>query len=298
MKAYKHHNMFMKLLGMEGVHPEENERAKIWARRLEWPLIMIGLLILIDWYNRNNVTSYSSQALFEISDWLIWSFFTFELSFMLLLVDRPLRYLVGNWLSLLIVLAGVPLLLQAMPFDTGALRSLRLLLFVSIFLRLSSDIRAILARHNLGITLLIALSFLVLAAFLITGLDPAFKSPLDGFWWAWITMTTVGYGDLVPTTLEGRIVGMLLILAGFAIFSILTASFSVFFIERGEQGIVDREAITLKRIESLEARLERIESHLETAVKTLERIESKHSTEQPQANSVAGEPDKSKSSDS
>jgi voltage-gated potassium channel len=124
------------------------------------------------------------------------------------------------------------------------------------------------------VTLTIALGFLILAAFLISGLDPAFEDPIDGFWWAWVTMTTVGYGDLVPTTLEGRIVGMLLILVGIAIFSMLTASFSVFFIEKEEEEKNDREDAVLRRLQLLEARLERIELNLNKAVTSLEQIQT------------------------
>ncbi len=259
---------------MVGVDNRENDRAQLWGRRLEWPLILVAFWILIDWYHRETGID-RTGTLLEFSDWIIWGFFLFELTLMLYIVDRPLRYLRGNWLSLIIVLAGVPLTINALPFiTTGALRALRLLLFISILVRVSSHLRSVLARHNLGITLIVALGFMILAAFLISGLDPAFENPVDGFWWAWVTMTTVGYGDLVPTTLEGRIVGMVLILVGIAIFSLLTASFSVFFIEKDEQEMVDREEDNIRRIQLLEARLERIEKHLETAVTTLDRMET------------------------
>jgi voltage-gated potassium channel len=87
-------------------------------------------------------------------------------------------------------------------------------------------------------------------------------------------MTTVGYGDLVPTTIEGRIVGMLLILVGIAIFSMLTASFSVFFIEKDEQQKTEREETIIRRMTLVEARLERIEANLTKAVASLEQIQT------------------------
>ena len=54
------------------------------------------------------------------------------------------------------------------------------------------------------------------------------KSPLrglgDGFWWAGVTLTTIGYGDKAPITLSGRVVAMLWMLSGLAISAALTAA--------------------------------------------------------------------------
>lgn len=272
MSDHKQHDKLMRFIGLAGVDPRENETAQRWGRALEWPLLILAFWILIDWYHQTSGTGNASYL--PLSDWIIWGFFAAELTLMLWLVDSPARYLKQNWLSLFIVLVGIPLTIQAVAFNSGILRSLRLLLFFGILFRLSADLRSVLGRHNLGITLMVAFGFLVLSAFLISGLDPAFKNPVDGFWWAWVTMTTVGYGDLVPTTLEGRLVGMLLILVGVALFSLLTASFSVFFIEKDEKEMVDREQATLLKIQMLEARLERIESQLHTAVSALQRMET------------------------
>lgn len=272
MSDHKQHDHLMRFIGLAGVDSRENDTAQRWGRTLEWPLLMLAFWILIDWYHQQ--AQVDTQSYLPLSDWIVWSFFAAELTLMLWLVDRPSRYLKQNWLSLLIVLVGIPLTIQAVEFNSGILRSLRLLLFFGILIRFSADLRSVLGRHNLGITLMVAFGFLVLAAFLISGLDPAFENPVDGFWWAWVTMTTVGYGDLVPTTLEGRLVGMVLILVGVAIFSLLTASFSVFFIERDEKEMVDREQATLLKIQMLEARLERIENQLHTAVSALERMET------------------------
>ncbi len=53
-----------------------------------------------------------------------------------------------------------------------------------------------------------------------------------GFWWAIVTITTVGYGDVVPQTLPGRIFGLLLMFAGLIVLSLLTATIASIFVER------------------------------------------------------------------
>lgn len=54
----------------------------------------------------------------------------------------------------------------------------------------------------------------------------------QGAWWALVTLTTVGYGDVVPVTLPGRLVGAVLMLAGVLSLSLVTATVASVFIER------------------------------------------------------------------
>ncbi|MBW1922139.1 MAG: NAD-binding protein [Deltaproteobacteria bacterium] len=54
----------------------------------------------------------------------------------------------------------------------------------------------------------------------------------DALWWAVVTITTVGYGDVVPTSTLGKIAGLLIILSGPALLSIITASVASVFVER------------------------------------------------------------------
>ncbi len=52
----------------------------------------------------------------------------------------------------------------------------------------------------------------------------------DAIWWGLVTITTVGYGDMVPVTGAGRIIGVFLLFAGIALFSVLTGFIANFFI--------------------------------------------------------------------
>ncbi|MHC0038408.1 ion channel [Pseudoneobacillus sp. C159] len=62
---------------------------------------------------------------------------------------------------------------------------------------------------------LIALAFILLFGWVIHLIEPEnFKTSFEGIWWAIITMSTIGYGDFVPKTTLGRIIGIILILFG------------------------------------------------------------------------------------
>lgn len=270
---YEKHSALMRIVGLGGVDERENETAKRWGRRLEAPMVLAAIWILIDWYlqAKGLEKGYVTFA----SDWLIWLVFLSELVIMSIVVDDRIRYLRHNWMSPLIVLAGLPVLWGSETFYAGILRTMRLALTIGIFFRVSKDVRNLLSRHNLGITLFVCFIILIVSGLLISGIDPAFETPLDGLWWAWVTVTTVGYGDLVPATTEGRVFGSVLILMGIAMFSMLTASFSVFFIEQDERELSEKEERNLQRIESLEGKLENIEKQLEKTVQLLHDLNGK-----------------------
>jgi voltage-gated potassium channel len=72
-----------------------------------------------------------------------------------------------------------------------------------------------------------------IAAFLVESNDPDSKMTNlgDAFWWAIVTVTTVGYGDIVPVTVEGRIVGALLMITGMGTLAVVTSRLGAALIE-------------------------------------------------------------------
>jgi voltage-gated potassium channel len=60
---------------------------------------------------------------------------------------------------------------------------------------------------------------------------PRFATYGDSLWWAVVTVTTVGYGDIVPQTTEGRVVAAMLMFTGVALLGTVAASLASFFSE-------------------------------------------------------------------
>jgi voltage-gated potassium channel len=94
------------------------------------------------------------------------------------------------------------------------------------------------------------LALLVTIVTLATGvilfvIDPNIKSPLDGIWSAWVTMTHVGFGDVVPTSFLGRLLSSGLILLGLLLFPLFTALISVALIGRNQEAL----GINIRRFE-------------------------------------------------
>jgi voltage-gated potassium channel len=56
--------------------------------------------------------------------------------------------------------------------------------------------------------------------------NPNIKTWMDALWWGMSTATTTGYGDITPITVPGKLLGMLLMLMGLALFAMFTALFA------------------------------------------------------------------------
>ena len=103
------------------------------------------------------------------------------------------------------------------------------------------------------------------AGLLMTVIDHEnYPSVGSGLWWAAQTVTTVGYGDTVPTSLTGRLVAVFVMLFGIGFLTVITASITSTFVARShrDQTANGAEPVTAEQLRQLDSRLERIEAAL------------------------------------
>ena len=85
----------------------------------------------------------------------------------------------------------------------------------------------------------------------------------DALWWSVQTVTTVGYGDVVPEHTSGRLIGVVLMLQGIALLTVITAAVTATLIEQARQRIRRSEPDpVLAKLEQMEARLGSIEERI------------------------------------
>jgi voltage-gated potassium channel len=89
--------------------------------------------------------------------------------------------------------------------------------------------------------------------------DKTFPTVWLGMWWALTTVTTVGYGDVVPQDSVGRVIASFLLLGGLALLSVVTATITSGFVARAQRETrSDAEVELLSEIRELRARVEEL----------------------------------------
>jgi voltage-gated potassium channel len=209
-------------------------------------LALIPVLII-----ETDVESGGWRTFASVANWVIWAIFLLELAFILVVAPRKAAALRAHWLDATIVVLTVPWFgsfLSSLRLARLA-RLLRLLRLGAILTRLVQRERFV-TRGN-AFRLVGLLTVLVVA---VSGAVEALvdegdvHSAWDGIWWAVVTVTTVGYGDVYPTSVPGRIIGMLVMLIGIGFLSVLTATIASYFVEH--DSATEELVETLHRIEA------------------------------------------------
>jgi voltage-gated potassium channel len=136
-----------------------------------------------------------------------------------------------------IVVLTIPLLGKALAWLRLA-RLLRLARFVVIVARALQAERRLTSGDSLRVAAILTVTAIVVAGAAESAVSAGeFPRLWDGVWWAVVTVTTVGYGDLYPKTVQGRLIGMALMFVGIGFLSLLTAAVASRFVkqERGDE---------------------------------------------------------------
>ncbi|PXX98275.1 ion transporter [Halomonas sp. LBP4] len=173
--------------------------------------------------------------------WVEWGFtlaFTIELAVRLYCLDKPLRYLrsfygivdviaiLPTWL-VLIVPGAQSLVVVRLLRVLRIFRVLRLMQFVGEARLLLEALRRSIRQIFLfffGIFMLVTIFASLM--YLIESAEAGFTSIPQSIYWAIVSLTTVGYGDIVPVTPIGQAITVLLMLTGYSIIAVPTGVFS------------------------------------------------------------------------
>ena len=199
---------------------------RIWDEILTF--LAVAFLFAFSYPAFNETISDSTNHYLGLIQWVCWFAFALDLIYGIWKADSKKEYLKRHPLELASVL---------LPF----LRPLRLMRVISFG---SLALQKVAIGRQFAITVKVAVSAVFIsyiAAIQITISERTvegsnIKTFSDGLWWAVTTVTTVGYGDRYPTTTEGRLLAVLLMITGISLVGVITASVAAWFVKLSQDG--------------------------------------------------------------
>lgn len=195
-----------------------------WEQRSTIPLAILGLVYL-GLYAIEVLGDAKEVMLFDIllvSD-LIWGIFIVDFVARFVLHENKKKFLKQNVIELIGLL---------LPFFR-AFRMLRVVIALGFLTRAAKSLQG---RINIYIGVILPILVFTCSLGVYEAEHNTAGATItnygDALWWAFVTITTIGYGDYYPITFEGRAIAVLLMLSGLALVSVITVSFASWFLDR------------------------------------------------------------------
>ncbi|MBF4511432.1 two pore domain potassium channel family protein [Plantibacter sp. VKM Ac-2885] len=211
-----------------------------WQKLTEWPLAIAAVVFLAAY--SYEVIAEPGGSIAEVIIAATWVVFVADYIVNLVLARPRWRWFYTHLLDLAIVV--LPLL--------RPLRLLRLVTLLAILNRTAGAAfrgRVIIYAAGASTLLVYVAGLAVLDA--ERGGDGSIQTLGQALWWAFVTITTVGYGDYFPVTYTGQLVAVGVMIGGIALIGVVTATLASWIVERVEQREAVSEAITSAHIEAL-----------------------------------------------
>ncbi len=174
------------------------------------------------------------HAFFRVSEWIITILFTIEYLIRIWVLKKPWKYIFSffGFIDLLSLLPTYLGLFFAVKHSLAIIRSLRFIRIFRILNLPSYSLAGNLIWQSLKdsrqkiVVFLVAVIVIVFVVgtlmYLIEGSENGFTSIPESIYWAIVTITTVGYGDIAPHTNMGKLLSAFLMLIGYAVIAVPT----------------------------------------------------------------------------
>ncbi|MBC9812283.1 ion transporter [Crocinitomicaceae bacterium CZZ-1] len=200
-------------------------------------MIVFSLFILI--IESLPSLSPTTRLVFYILEWILSIIFVGEYLLRIYVSPKPMQYVLSAW-GIIDLLSILPVLLLAFTDSVIYFRIIRILRLIRIFriFRINQFTREAYSLYNSLIAsvykIAVFMFFVVMLAiimgglmFMVEGKESGFDSIPESIYWAIVTITTVGFGDITPLTDAGKALASVMMLLGYAIIAVPTGIVSV-----------------------------------------------------------------------
>lgn len=214
----------------------DTKAGKLFDLVLLWAILLSVLTVIIE-----SIPSIGQHYffLFRSIEWGFTILFSLEYITRIFISPKPLKYIFSFW-GLIDFFASIPTYLSFFLGGAQFLIVVRLIRLLRVFrilkmIRFTKEaiilIEALKASlHKITIFLFAVLVLVLILGtlmYVVEGQNKGFSSIPQSIYWAIVTITTVGYGDLVPQTVMGKFISSVIMLLGYAIIAVPTGIVTV-----------------------------------------------------------------------
>ncbi|KZR58857.1 potassium channel family protein [Pseudobacillus badius] len=224
---------------------------------LAYEIVMFFLVIISIFF------AFSNDKKLLMYDQLIWLIFVLDYTIRLLRSKNKWQYIKKHPLEFIAII----------PFDAffrtaRFIRFFRVVRLLGIGSHYLTPIYKIFKTNGLDKLFIVAIILLFIIPIPIVMVEPSIHSYADALWWAIVTTTTVGYGDISPSTPLGRFLAVILMFVGIGIIGTFTSAITSYFSKRSKgshdkqvfrviQAIEDTDDLSVEDIELIQMHLKR-----------------------------------------
>ncbi|WP_438854933.1 potassium channel family protein [Agromyces sp. M3QZ16-3] len=225
-----------------------------WQKLVEWPLLVAALLFLAA-YSWEVIAQLDGPdaLLAESIIWGTWALFALDYVVNLALAEDRRRWFLRHLLDLAVVMLPV-------------LRPLRLLRVVTILTVLGRTAGAMLRGKVILYAAAASVLLVYVAALAVLDAERGNGGSIEGFgeglWWAFVTITTVGYGDFFPVTPTGQLVAVGVMIGGIALIGVVTGTLASWIVERVSETNEAEQVATKAHIDQLTAEIRELREEI------------------------------------
>ena len=213
------------------VFSANTKAGKIFDLTLLWVILLSVLTVILE-----SIPELGRQynMFFNRLEWIFTLLFTLEYILRIAISPKPFRYVFSFW-GIIDFLAAIPMYFSLIFPGLQFVLVIRFLRFFRVFrilkiARFTNEARVLsdalrASAYKIAIfltTILVLVLLLGTLMYVVEGQQQGFSSIPQSIYWAIVTITTVGYGDLVPHTVMGKFIASVMMITGYAIIAVPT----------------------------------------------------------------------------